>query len=88
MECSKKHLDCPSVTLSGVTMRLNERVSSYQDFVRKAFQIEDQFIRSIEKKRNELTSKFYLSNFEQKYIDTIKEIYKEKDSNLKGQDGK
>ena len=69
-------MDCPSVTLAGVTARLNERVASYQSFVRKAFQIEDHFIRAIEKKRNELTSKFYLSNFEQNFLDTIKGLYK------------
>lgn len=77
--CAKKHLNCLSTSLEGITGRLNDGVNRYNEFVQRVKQIENFFLTQMQENRSALTKKYYLGSLDGQYISSIDKVYKKRD---------
>ena len=79
-KCKKTHITCPSVSLEGITLLLNQRVAKYVDFVERSLQIENKFTNEMQENRNKLIKQYHLGTLEKDYLTIVNELYSNESS--------
>lgn len=88
-EDGELHLECSKIELKAVTSKLNKRVDKQKSFIARTCEIEEQFIRQLQKSREPLTQKYGYGNLDESHHLVIQRIYDEKNSQfLKGNEAK
>jgi hypothetical protein len=74
----KLHTTCRVVHIIGITSMLKQHFQLNKDFISQMFRVEDNLIRELTERREEMVKQMSLGNLEEKYAKIVDEVFRKK----------